>query len=429
MVTAMECHPSFDAELQALSVPLLNERLSRPGDYFFGGEQAWDFRTHPAALNLAEAGARFVLLNLGQHNDASARRQGLWGRVQRSSGRFSWEELDRRVEAAVAAFPLVGLHPLGSLEDVPDSLGNNLLDVPPDATAEWVGRVVSRYSDRIAVFPLLDRLNTLDAHYRLRRGQALSAPQKQHIVASLTACVAAVGALAGERAVSLLAAGTFVEWTHSSFWGLTDGRLLELPRGSALHAGPLAPLDLLRTARSMDAQTGRDDVQRGIRQLLHQLLFWNADDSGAENTVGQDLCRLVTEQWLYDRTLNPQGFVHLVVAGWDAQAQGTLRYLAEKIVPRHYVEPPGTCLHRQHESFEHFLHSPTVPHLYRARVVGFVAGGLTPLIQRRAPEPLSPLGATGPSDPDTLAEVCQELASRPHAGTHHTQASATGPVA
>jgi len=292
--------------------------------------------------------------------------------VQHAANRFSWSEVDTLVEQATATFPLVGLYPVGWAHMVPGALGRNILDLKPELIADWVARVVERYHESVAVFPIFYEMNMFDLFYRNTDGQKYGVSHKNHVVDILAECYATVRKRLGPRAASQLTAGTFVELTRSSFYWMSEGKLLELPRGSTLTTAVLAPPDLLRTAKALDAKRGSAVTEDAIRQLLHQIFFWNADDSGSDNLIGDDLRRIVDHQWIYDRDLNPDGFAHILVPGWDAQPQNTYEYLLARLAPERYVPGCAEMLYRHHASFMQFLADRSVPKVYRDRVAGFV---------------------------------------------------------
>lgn len=362
-------------ERDSLSGPILNERLSGhperifAGDYEVTGPEPWLGHAEVRSL-----GTDLVLLHYHhRHEFAGGHGRGLWGTVHTAPGRYSWGELDRLVDEATRCFPMVGLYPVGWAHMVPSFLGRSVLDIAPQTVAEWVATVVERYRETIAVFPVFYEMNVFDLFYRATDKRHYGPAEKAHIVDILVQSYAAIAARSGAKTASRLAAGTFVELTRSSFYWMSEGRLLELPRGSALIEAPLAPPDLLRTAQALD--TERDEghgSEQAIRQLLHQVIFWNADDSGAGNAVGDDLRRLVARGWVHDRTLNPEGFAHLLIAGWDAQPQNTYEYLSTRIAPERYVASAAECLQRQYESFEGFMADRSIPKTQRDRVVGFV---------------------------------------------------------
>ncbi|MHB1529015.1 MAG: hypothetical protein ACYDDA_01395 [Acidiferrobacteraceae bacterium] len=354
--------------------PILNERLSGyperifAGDYEVVGPYPWLGQKEVRSL-----GTDLVLLHYHhRHEFVGGHRQGLWGNVQQAPGRYSWSEVDRLVNEAVRRFPMVGLYPVGWAHMVPKFLGRTILEISPDVIAEWVATVVERYQETIAVFPIFYEMNVFDLFYRATDTRHYATPEKMQIVDILWRCHEAVRARSGEKAASRLTAGTFVELTRSSFYWMSEGKLLELPHGSALIEAALAPPDLLRTARALDVERGGNHVEHTIRQLLHQIIFWNADDSGADNTLGDDLRRLVSDGWVYDQTLNPEGFVHVLLPGWDAQPQNTYQHLSARIAPERYVASAAECLQRHHESLERFLSDPSVPKAYRDRIIGFV---------------------------------------------------------
>ena len=354
--------------------PILNERLSGyperifAGDYEVVGPCPWLGQREVRSL-----GTNLVLLHYHhRHEFAGGHPQGLWGNVQEAPGRYSWSEVDRLVDETARRFPMVGLYPVGWAHMVPKFLGHTILEIPPDVIAEWVATVVERYQETIAVFPIFYEMNVFDLFYRATDARHYATAEKMRIVDILWRCHDAVCARSGEKVASRLTAGTFVELTHSSFYWMSEGKLLELPQGSALTEAALSPPDLLRTARALDVARSDGHVERAIRQLLHQVIFWNADDSGADNTLGDDLKRLVSDGWVYDRTLNPEGFVHVLLPGWDAQPQNTYQYLSARIAPERYVESAAECLQRHYESLERFLSDPSVPKAYRDRIVGFV---------------------------------------------------------
>lgn len=353
---------------------LLNERLTGrdqhvfAGDYEVVGPEPW--LGHPEVRAL---GVDLALLHFHhRHEFAGGQGRGLWGTVQQAPNRFSWNEVDALVEKAAATFPLVGLYPVGWAHMVPTALGRSILDLNPEVIADWVARVVARYHRQVAIFPVFYEMNVFDLFYRQTDGREYGVREKNHVVDILAACHATVTQRVGPRAASQLAAGTFVELTRSSFYWMSEGKLLELPRGSSLLGAALAPQDLLRTAAARDAERGGSATEAAVRQLLHQIVFWNADDAGSGNLVGDDLRRLVEHRWIYDRDLNPDGFAHLLIPGWDAQPHNTYEYLLARLAPDRYVPGSAEMLYRHYDSFSRFLGDRSVPRAYRNRVAGFV---------------------------------------------------------
>ena len=298
---------------------------------------------------------------------------GLWGSICPQSDTPDWDELDRTVKSAQASFRKVALYPVGWAHMIPARLGETVLDVDPEVLSDWVVKVVERYWHKVDLFPIFYEMNVFDLFFQATHGHAYGAEQKRHIVQCLCRCVEKVGAQLGPEALSKLTAGTFVELTQSSFYWMSEGKLLELPRGSVLINGALSPFDLLNTAQALNGEDGGSSrYTSAVRQLLHTLVFWNADDSGAPNTVRDDLQRLVAHGGVYDPIHNPEGFVHYLIAGWDAQPQNTYEYLLERMLPAHRVPTSAECLQHHFGAFDAYLTDQDVPEYVKPRLVGFV---------------------------------------------------------
>lgn len=322
---------------------------------------------------VARLGVDMILIHYHhRHEFRGGGNKGLWGTLCQGGAKPDWAELDRVVASARAHFSRIGLYPIGWAHMVPRHLGETILDVDPETISDWVATVVGRYWEQVDLFPIFYEINVFDLFFRATHSHGYGAEEKRHIVESLTRSVEKVHEQYGSTAVSKLTAATFVELTESSFYWMSEGKLLELPRGSALLKAPLCPSDLLRTAKELDAS---GDVERhtpAIRQLLHQLVFWNADDSGARNTVGNDLRRLYAAGLIYDADENPDGPVRQMLAGWDAQPQNTYEYLLKRMVPAMRVPSTAACLENNYADFQNFRAEAAIPADTRRRVVGFV---------------------------------------------------------
>lgn len=322
---------------------------------------------------VADLGIDMILIHYHhRHEFKGGGNKGLWGTLCQGGAKPNWEELDRVVASARAHFPLLGLYPIGWAHMVPRHLGETILDVDPEIISDWVATVVGRYWQQVDLFPIFYEINVFDLFFRATHDHGYGPKQKHHILKSLTRSVEKVLERCGSAAVSKLTAATFVELTESSFYWMSEGKLLELPRGSALLEAPLCPSDLLETANELDAGDGKERHTRAIRQLLHQLVFWNADDSGAQNTVGNDLRRLHAAGLIYDADKNPDGPVHQMLAGWDAQPQNTYEYLLHRLAPTLRVPSTAACLEQNYVEFEDFRTDAAIPAETRSRVVGFV---------------------------------------------------------
>ena len=272
---------------------------------------------------VAELGVSMIFIHYHhRHEFLDGANKGLWGSICRGADRpLMWQEIDRTVDSAKQLFPLVAMYPIGWAHMVPQHLGETVLDIDVEVLSDWVATVVGRFHDRISLFPVFYELNVFDLFYRTTHGIEYSFALKAHIVKTLVRSYEKVLAQHGEIAASKLTAATFVELTQSSFYWMSEGSLLELPRGSSMLEAPLSPPDLLAVARQLDAEQNTKHHQQAMRQLLHQIVFWNADDSGANDTVADDIMRLYEAGFFYDAEINPDGFVHLMIAGWDGQPQ------------------------------------------------------------------------------------------------------------
>lgn len=334
------------------------------GDHEVTGPTPW--LGHAA---VAELGCNLNLIHYHhRHEFEHGHAKGLWGTVCPEAGMYVWDELDRTVEDATTHFPLVGLYPIGWAHMVPQWLGETILDVPVDVAAEWVAKVVDRYHESVAVFPVFYELNVFDLFYRQTHRLPYDRTRKEHIVQILMRSFEMVVAQCGAEVASKLAAATFVELTRSSFYWMSEGKLLELPRGSSLLDAPLSPPDLLATARILDRRDTGVRHEQALRQLLHQVIFWNADDSGARDTVGDDLRRIYEAGW-FDPD---EGFARLVIAGWDAQPQNTYEYLLARMWPELHVPTTATCLLENYRTYCEFMSDDTVPLFVRSAIRGFV---------------------------------------------------------
>ena len=308
-----------------------------------------------------------------RHEFQGGANKGLWGSVSRGAGvPHQWDELDRVVASARQKFAKVGLYPVGWAHMIPRHLGETVLDVDPDLVGQWVGEVVNRYLDQVDIFPIFYELNVFDLFFRATHGQPYGQREKRHIIECLASSIDWVRKRCGDAAVDKLTAATFVELTDSSFYWMSEGKLLELPRGSALLDAPLCPMDLIASAKEADHACKSDRYERDIKQLLAQLIFWNADDSGSKNTVGNDMYRIYGAGMLHEPSQNPGGFVHSVVCGWDAQPQNTYEYLLKRLMPSVLVPSCADQLHRNWEGFNHFISNDLVPLSIRTMFRGFV---------------------------------------------------------
>lgn len=308
-----------------------------------------------------------------RHEFQGGKPKGLWGTTCFKNDTPEWEELDRTVTSAKRYFRRIALYPVGWAHMIPERLGETILDVDPEVLSDWVLKTVERYWKEVDLFPIFYEMNVFDLFFRTTHGQAYAAEQKEHIIECLTRSVEKVGSVLGPEALAKLTAGTFVELTQSSFYWMSEGKLLELPRGSSLVEGPLSPLDLIKTAKAMDVRT--DNLNRyssALRQLLHVVVFWNADDSGSSNLLRDDLQRLVSSGCIFDSKNNPDGFIHSLIAGWDAQPQNTYQYLLNRMVSEHPVPSPAECLEEHYISFREYLADNKVPRWVKSRIIGFV---------------------------------------------------------
>ena len=343
-------------------------RLIFAGDYeVVGPDPALGHRA------VADLGVGMILIHYHhRHEFSGGGNKGLWGTLCQNGATHDWRELDRVVASANREFPLVGLYPIGWAHMVPRHFGETVLDVDPEAVSDWVAEVVDRYWQRIDLFPIFYEINVFDLFFRATHGHGYGDPEKQHILQCLVRSAEKVAARSGPEALSKLTAATFVELTQSSFYWMSEGKLLELPRGSALLEAPLCPFDLMNTAQALDIREGTDRCSSAMRQLLHQMVFWNADDSGAHNTVGDDLHRISKAGLIYDSKENPDGVVHVLIAGWDAQPQNTYEYLLRALIPDLAVPSPAACLNANYMDFAAFRDAPEISAETRRRVVGFV---------------------------------------------------------
>lgn len=348
--------------------PVLPQALFFAGDYEVVGPD-------PALGHheVAELGANMILIHYHhRHEYAGGSNKGLWGTLAKEEGGVQWEELDRVVESARQHFSIVGLYPIGWAHMVPQRLGETVLDIDPEVVSDWVAEVVDRYHDKVDIFPIFYELNVFDLFFRSTHLQPYGDKQKAHIVSCLVLSARKVLARTGIKARDKLVAATFVELTNSSFYWMSEGKLLELPRGSALLHAPLCPNDLIKTARQLDGGTFPGEYQETVRRLLARLIFWNADDSGANDTVGDDLYRIYQSGMFFESHSNPEGYVRQVIAGWDAQPQNTYEYLLKRMVPNLSVPTPAECLKHNFDEMSVFLGDGTIPWEVRNSVVGFV---------------------------------------------------------
>lgn len=323
---------------------------------------------------VAGMGVGMVLIHYHHRHDfQGGANKGLWGTVSRGAGvPYRWDELDRVVASAREKFSKVGLYPVGWAHMIPHHLGETVLDVNPDVVGQWVSEVVVRYLNQVDVFPIFYELNVFDLFFRSTHGQPYQKEEKRHIIECLASSIDWVRKRCGDAAVDKLAAATFVELTESSFYWMSEGKLLELPRGSALLEAPLSPMDLVASARELDKESQQKRYEQDVKRLLAQLIFWNADDSGAGGTVGNDMYRIYGAGMLHDPSQNPEGFVHSVICGWDAQPQNTYEYLLKQLLPNFDVPSCAEQLERNWQGFIKFLGDPVIPASIRNMFRGFV---------------------------------------------------------
>ncbi|MBI5936548.1 MAG: hypothetical protein HY850_01725 [Betaproteobacteria bacterium] len=308
-----------------------------------------------------------------RHEFEGGANKGLWGSVSRASGAaYDWEELDRTIGSANRNFALVAVYPVGWAHMVPEHLGETILDIDPEVVSDWVCAVVERYWRKVDLFPIFYEMNVFDLFFRTTHGQPYGDQQKRHILDCLALSAEKVLKRCGEEAYSKLTAATFVELTQSCFYWMSEGKLMELPRGSSLLDAPLSPPDLLATARRFDKEAGVERYVPAVRQLLHQLVFWNADDSGALDTVGNDMFRIYDAGFFYHPEINPEGFVHKLICGWDAQPQNTYEYLLERLQPKLSIPSCADQLEENWRGFQEFLSASRVGDYAKQAVNGFV---------------------------------------------------------
>lgn len=317
-------------------------------------------------------GVDLVLLHFHhRHEYAGGRPRGLWGLVEERPGKRRWEEVDRLVVEAKRRFRAVGLYPVGWAHMVPAHRGETILDVEPDVVGRWVAEVVSRYVGMVDVFPIFYEMNVFDLFYRTTHKRAYGREEKEHVVRCLRAAYERVVQEVGAAVTQKLTASTFVELTESAFYWMSEGSLLELPKGSAMLECPLSPPDLLETAAKLDEE-GPQGHGEAVAALLRQIIFWNADDSGAAELLGDSLRRIVEAGWIKEGGGREAGFVERIVAGWDAQPQNTYEYLVKRLRPEAQVASTDECLRAHFASFAEFLADENVPEAARRSVCGFV---------------------------------------------------------
>lgn len=322
---------------------------------------------------VASLGANMILIHYHhRHEFAGGGNKGLWGTLAKEDGSVQWEELDRVVESARQHFAVVGLYPIGWAHMVPQHLGESVLDIDPEVISDWVAEVVDRYHDKVDIFPIFYEINVFDLFFRATHHQPYGDKQKKHILDCLMLSARKVLAKTGAKARDQLVAATFVELTNSSFYWMSEGKLLELPRGSAMLNAPLCPDDLIRTAQQLDQNVSDGEYTETVRRLLSRLIFWNADDSGANDTVGDDLYRLHQSGMFFDSKSNLNGYVRQIIAGWDAQPQNTFQYLLKKMVPSLQIPTTAECLNQNFDGMTAFLNDENVPREIRDSVVGFI---------------------------------------------------------
>ncbi|MCW8986237.1 MAG: hypothetical protein OQK75_01070, partial [Gammaproteobacteria bacterium] len=251
-------------------------------------------------------------------------------------------------------------------------MGETILDVSPDVISDWVCHVVGRYWKDISLFPIYYEMNVFELFYKITHKQEYNFKIKTHIVESLVLSYEKVLKAHGAEAAAKLTPGTFVELTKSSFYWMSEGTLLELPKGSMMLDASLSPIDLINVATSLDEINSTIRYLPILRQLLHQVVFWNADDSGANNTVADDIRRLVNAGFFYDEIKNPDGFVRTMIAGWDAQPQNTYEYILNRMVPEMQIPSCGDCLQTNHNEFIKYITAPETPDYIKNAIVGFV---------------------------------------------------------
>jgi hypothetical protein len=401
----------------------LNESLIRNDELIFAGD--YEVVGPDPALGhdtVASLGVSMILIHYHhRHEFAGGGNKGLWGtlcQMQNKPCNEDWSELDRVVESAKERFPLVGLYPIGWAHMVPRHLGETVQDVDPEVVSDWVADVVDRYWKQVDVFPIFYEINVFDLFFRATHEQGYGDKERRHILQCLTRSTEKVEARSGRVALSKLTAATFVELTQSSFYWMSEGKLLELPRGSSLLEAPLCPADLLDIAKNEDTREGGSRHTKAMKQLLHQLIFWNADDSGANNTVGDDLYRVVNSGLIFDPVAYPEGVVHYVIAGWDAQPQNTYEYLLKVMRPDLPIPSPAECLDKNYEDFARFRENPLIPKAIRDRVVGFVLDDVFKCVKQSgitsAVFPTETIDASGlriGSEPVHLSEIGGVLAA------------------
>lgn len=352
-----------------LDLPGYAPRLLFAGDYeVVGPDPSLGFDV------VAGMGVGMILIHYHhRHEFQGGANKGLWGTVCRGKGvPYQWEELDRVVASARKKFPVVGLYPIGWAHMIPRHHGETVLDVDPNEVGKWVSEVVERYQDQVDIFPIFYELNVFDLFFRVTHGHAYGQQEKRHIIECLIASLDRVRERCGEAAVDKLTAATFVELTQSAFYWMSEGKLLELPRGSALLEAPLSPMDLIASAKELDVIHGGDRYARDVKRLLARLIFWNADDSGAGNTVGDDMHRIYRAGMIHEPTQYPDGFVHSLICGWDAQPQNTYEYLLKRLMPDFIVPSSAAQLERNWEGFKKFIADPAIPESIRKKVRAFV---------------------------------------------------------
>jgi len=358
-----------------MSGTFLNQSLDKCTSLIFGGD--YEVVGPDPALGqrlVSDLSADFVLIHYHhRHEFQGGSNKGLWGTVARGKNiPYDWQELDHTITSAKEHFSLVALYPIGWAHMIPEHLGETILDVDPEVVSDWVCTVVERYWKQVDIFPIFYEMNAFDLFFRATHGQPYGSDEKRHIIECLVKSAEKILDKCGEIALSKLTAATFVELTQSSFYWMSEGKLLELPRGSALLHAPLSPPDLLEMANKFDREAGKDRCLPFIRQLLHQMIFWNADDSGAKNTVGDDLKRIYKAGFIYHPDTNPNGVVHKLFCGWDAQPQNTYEYLLSRLLPNQQIPTCAELLEQNFLAFQGFLEGTEIDEISKQAICGFV---------------------------------------------------------
>lgn len=353
----------------------VNKDIQRDSEFIYAGD--YEVVGPDPSLGhkeVAQIGASMIFIHYHhRHEFEGGHNKGLWGTVcHEPDSHPDWDELDKTIDSARKNFSHVAIYPVGWAHMVPEALGETILDISPDVISDWVCQMVGRYWKKISLFPIYYEMNVFELFFKKTHRQEYNFKIKSHIVESLILSYEKVLREHGEEAAAKLTPGTFVELTQSSFYWMSEGALLELPRGSVLTEAPLSPIDLINIATRLDNDKGIERYLPVMRQLLHQVVFWNADDSGADNTVADDIRRLAKAGVFYDEESNPEGFVHTLIAGWDAQPQNTYKYMLDIMVPGLKVPSCGECLEKNHIEFIEYINNGTTPEYIKKAIVGFV---------------------------------------------------------